>query len=322
MRFVVLGAGAIGGVVGARLAAHGQAVMLVARGEHFAALRGGGLRIESPDEAATIDVPVVDHPAQINWTPDDVVLLTVKTHHAFSALRDLAAVAPADVSIVCMQNGVTSERIALRHFAHVYGVCVMCPATYLVPGVVQAWSLPTTGILDIGRYPAGADSRAEAIAAAFRSSTFSCVARHDIMRWKYGKLLMNLGNAVEAICGPRARSGPLTKRARGEGVACLEAARIDYVGEQEDTARRGDLLHMHPIAGQTRGGGSSWQSLQRGAGSIESDYLNGEIGRLGRLHGVPTPVNTLLQRIANQLARAGTPPGSMSCEELSALLPD
>jgi 2-dehydropantoate 2-reductase len=86
-------------------------------------------------------------------------------------------------------------------------------------------------------------------------------------------------------------------------------------------ARRGDLLRMHAIDGDRWQGGSSWQSLARGAGSIETDYLNGEIVLLGRLHGVPTPVNELLQRLAREAAAAGRPPGTMSADDVLALLP-
>ena len=70
-----------------------------------------------------------------------------------------------------------------------------------------------------------------------------------------------------------------------------------------------------PIDGQDRGGGSTWQSLARG-GAVEADYLNGEIVLLGRLHGVPTPVNELLQRAANAAARDKRPPESVPIEEL------
>ena len=58
------------------------------------------------------------------------------------------------------------------------------------------------------------------------------------------------------------------------------------------------------VKGLDRSGGSSWQSIMKGSGDIEADYLNGEIVLLGRLHGVPTPVNRALQRMANDLARA------------------
>ena len=72
------------------------------------------------------------------------------------------------------------------------------------------------------------------------------------------------------------------------------------------------------IAGATRDGGSTWQSLARGSSTLETDYLNGEIAMLGRLHGVATPVNELLQQLAAEAARAGTKPGSMSLDELIA----
>ena len=72
------------------------------------------------------------------------------------------------------------------------------------------------------------------------------------------------------------------------------------------------LLQRGEIAGQTRPGGSSWQSLQRGTGDIETDYLNGEIVLLGRMHGVPTPANELLQRLARELAATRDEPGATS----------
>jgi len=68
-------------------------------------------------------------------------------------------------------------------------------------------------------------------------------------------------------------------------------------------------------------GGSSWQSLARGGRlDRETDYLNGEIALLGRLHGVPTPVNVGLQVLANEMARTGPAPGSWPVSDLAARL--
>jgi 2-dehydropantoate 2-reductase len=139
------------------------------------------------------------------------------------------------------------------------------------------------------------------------------------MRWKYRKLLMNLANAAEALCGPGARFSPLAKEAQHEGKAALAAAGIEAVSSEEDHARRADHLQMAPTASGEWQGGSSWQSLARGAGSIEAEYLNGEIVLLGGLYGVPTPVNELLQRLALRAASEGTPPGSMRVEDLSEM---
>ena len=73
---------------------------------------------------------------------------------------------------------------------------------------------------------------------------------------------------------------------------------------------------MGRSAARSRPGSSSWQSLARSTGSIEADYLNGEIVLLGRIHGVPTPVNLLLQRTAARAAREGGGPAASAVDEL------
>ena len=109
---------------------------------------------------------------------------------------------PPSTPVVCMQNGVENERRALRHFSRTYGMCVMCPASQVHPGVVQVHSAPVSGLMDLGCYPEGIDEQGRAIAHAIASTTFESVPRADIMRWKYRKLLMNLANAIEALSGP------------------------------------------------------------------------------------------------------------------------
>jgi 2-dehydropantoate 2-reductase len=77
-------------------------------------------------------------------------------------------------------------------------------------------------------------------------------------------------------------------------------------------------MKIGQIRNEPRKGGSTWQSLARGKRVVEADYLNGEIVLLGRLHGVPTPINAGLQALANRMAREGLPPGSMSAAEVEA----
>ena len=319
-RFVVYGAGAIGGVVGARMFENGHDVVLIARGAHYEAIRDKGLRIQSPDDDATLDIPVVDHPSQLDLTADDVIFLAMKSQDTLEACETLAASAPAEIAVACFQNGVENERVVLRHFAATYAVCVMSPTAHTEPGVVLAQSAPVSGLLDIGNYPHGLDDRAQQISAALNASTFHSVARPDVMRWKYTKLLMNLANSIEASVVPDPRVGDLVKLVRAEGEACLRAAGIDFASREEDKERRGDRMDVRPVNGEFRGGGSSWQSLARGTGSIETDYLNGEIVLLGRRHGVATPANALMQQTANRLAREGASPKSIPVETLLAQL--
>ncbi len=321
MRFVVMGAGAIGGAIGGRLFQKDFDVTLIARGEHLRALESG-LVLESPDETVRLPVPVVGDPAQVSWAPDGdgdpVVLLAVKGQHTDQALTQLG-VAPPSTPVVCLQNGVENERRALRHFPRTYGVCVMCPASQLRPGVVQIHSAPVSGMLDLGCFPAGIDEQGEAIADAIATTTFQSIARADIMRWKYRKLLMNLANAVEALSGPEGRFGPLAREAQREGKVVLAAAGIDVASSEEDRERRDGFLQISPTSSGEWQGGSSWQSLARQAGSIEAEYLNGEIVLLGGLHGIPTPVNALLQRLALRAAAEGSGPGTWRIEDLSEL---
>jgi 2-dehydropantoate 2-reductase len=245
----------------------------------------------------------------------------VKSQDTLDAVRALALVAPPSIAIVCAQNGVDNERVALRHFANTYGAVVMMPAGHLSPGVVQAHAWPTPGLIDVGRYPSGSDATAQEIVDGLNGIGFNCVVRDDVMRWKYTKLLMNLANAVIALCGfGKDEAAELRKMARDEGIAVLRAAGIDFASDEEDRARRADHLTLVPIGGTTRTGGSTWQSLARGTGTIETDWLNGEIVALGRVHGVATPVNELLQRLTNQAARDGLAPESMEASEILASL--
>ncbi|HEY2998356.1 MAG TPA: 2-dehydropantoate 2-reductase [Acidimicrobiales bacterium] len=320
MRFVIYGAGAIGGTIGGRLFEAGHDVTLIARGEHLRALRGEGLTLAAPAGTVTLPIPAVGDPRAAGLAGGDVVVLAMKSQDTGPAVEALVRSAPPDIAVVCAQNGVENERVALRSFPDVYAMSVMLPATHLRPGMVEANSAGAHGLLDLGRYPTGIDATAEAVADALTGGGFVSMARPDIMRWKYRKLILNLANAVEAVCGPAGRQSPLVARVMEEGETVLAAAGIDPVTPAEDAERRADHLPLRRVEGRRREGGSSWQSLTRGLGTIETDYLNGEIVLLARLHGVPAPANALLQRLADEAAAERHPPGSIPPEDVLALL--
>jgi 2-dehydropantoate 2-reductase len=316
MRFVVFGAGAIGGVVGARLHQSGHRVTLIARGEHYRAIRDRGLTLAEPDRSTLLEIEVCDAPAGLAWDRDEVVLLATKSQDTRGALQALRPLAPPATAIVCMQNGVDNERTALRMFEHVYGAVVMVPAAHGEPGIVESHATLLTGIIDIGRYPSGEDDRSHAIAHALGDSRFDSCARPDVMRLKYAKLILNLANAVGAICTPGPGTDRLTEMVRDEGRAALGAAGITFEApEVEDVAGRWKRIG---VQASKRSGSSTWQSLQRRTGEVETDYLNGEIVLLGRLHGVATPVNQALCRLADRIAREGAGPQTLSAEDVLA----
>jgi 2-dehydropantoate 2-reductase len=316
-RYVIVGAGAIGGTIGGRLAQAGHDVVLIARGPHLLALQNRGLDLRTPMGSAILSVPAVASVSDVGWRDDDVAILAVKGQDTVGVLDELAVVAP-DVAVVCAQNGVANERRALRRFADVHGMCVMLPAVHLDPGVVAAFGEPVSGILDVGRYPSGTTALDEELAADLDGAGFVAAPHEAIMRAKHRKLLMNLANAVIALAGPDAARSPVVAAAVAEGEAVLTAAGIDVASADEDRARRADGFTIGAVAGVDRGGGSTWQSLERGTGAVEVDTLNGEVVLLGRLHDVPTPVNEALRRLTHGAARSGAPAGAMAVDDLIA----
>jgi len=343
MRYVIYGAGAIGATLGASLHVSGHEVVLIARGAHYDALAKSGLSFTTVEGTLQIDIPVVDHPSKAGLSHGDVVLLAMKGQDSVGALQTLSTCAPQSVEIVCAQNGVDNERSALRLFPHVHAMCVLCPATHLAPGEVIAHSGPIRGVFDLGRFPSGTDGVDEQIAADLSASNCASQARPDIMSWKYAKLLRNLANATEALFtatdlsdssgsgsggsgagggGADAKS-EITARAKAEAVACLAGAGVVPI-DDATWAERHRVAHVTPATELTgaarRQGGSTWQSLARGTGAVETDYLNGEIVLLGRLQGIATPVNELLQRLSTEAARAGGPPGQLSADDALAQL--
>jgi 2-dehydropantoate 2-reductase len=276
-------------------------------------MRSNGLTLRTPDGTVTLNVAVVAQPREIDWRDGDTVLLTMKsqdTQAALEALREAAG----DVPVVCCQNGVANERMAARLFSRVYGMVVWMPATHLEPGEVIIHSAPASGLLDAGVFPEGTDDVITGVTEALTAAGF--VARPDprIMRMKYAKLLTNLSNTVQALCGD-APAGTIVTRLRDEALIAYDAAGIDSATVEE---LRGltDQVGIRPVPGvEMRAGGSTWQSMSTGR-ALETDYLNGEISLLGSLHGVRTPVNRMVQLAAVEAMREGRGPGSYTPEEL------
>ena len=226
-----------------------------------------------------------------------------------------------DLPIVCLQNGVENERIARRCFSSVHGAMIITPATFISPGVVVIAATPTIGICDLGHYGYRDGVFGEHLVSDLTAARWSALLRDDIARWKYAKLLDNLSNATQVVLGLEFRNSPIAALARAEGVACLHAAGIAFASEEEMRNRRSGSLTTQSV-GRDRVGASTWQSLVRGTGSVESDYLNGEIALLGRMHGVATPVNALLQRVSAAAARDRREPGVMSEDAVFDALAD
>lgn len=336
MRYVIIGAGAIGAGIGGLLAEAGSDVLLVARGDHLAAMRERGLTIRTPDTTFTCRPAVAATPAEAGLRTDDVLVLATKTHQAADALATWAdapvhengavvGTAGERLPLLTALNGVASEEIALRWFARVYGVCVWMPAMLAGPGEVIVRCAPVRAILHVARYPAsladdGDEGLLRLVAEDWGRAGIEVPTPDDVMPWKYRKLLGNLGNAVQALLGDGGEGEDVTEAARAEAREVYEAAGIALNSEESERESRGRLV-AGPVAGAPEQmGGSTWQSLQRSSGSAETDYLNGEIVTIAHRVGRRAPVNAALARMMRAAAAQRSKPGAVTPDALRALV--
>lgn len=319
MRFIIYGAGGIGGTIGARLHLAGYPVEFIARGDHAEVLQNRGLHFVAPGIDETLQIATCTHPNQIQWKQDDLVLLCMKSQHTGAALDDLRAAGAKDQAIVCAQNGVANEAMALRRFDNVYAMLVFLPTLFLVPGEVVTNATEVGGVLDTGLYTGGVDSTVSELTDALTKAGFGATPDKKVMRKKYAKLLTNLNNSLSALTNFAEGSKEISKMLNDEALACYTAAGIECASIDEMKALYGTMQSVtmeefsHP-------GGSSWQSAMRGTGNIEVDYLNGEIAQLGRRFGVPTPANSVCQEFAWRLSHEKGKPGSVEVETLLAAM--
>ncbi len=332
-RYVIIGTGAIGGTIGGRLAQHGVPVVAVARGAHADAIESEGLLLRTPDGDHRVHPEVWRSPEDARLRVGDVLVLAVKSQHAQEALAAWAylpvsgaeATAGEVLPLLTCLNGVAAEDLALGYFRRVYAVCVWAPCVHVEPGVVEAHLAEVSGIFHVGRYPVAltdVDDRVflDSVRRDWTAAQLSVVLPEDVMAWKYLKLLGNLGNAFNALAGRGDGLDELVARARDEGRAILDAAGVQVTPEEVEAEARAAGPRFGEIPGASHVGSSSWQSLARGRGDIETDYLNGEIVAIAHRLGLDAPINGRICVLARDAAQSGRAPGSYTVGELAHAL--
>jgi 2-dehydropantoate 2-reductase len=156
------------------------------------------------------------------------------------------------------------------------------------------------------------------LTADLTTAGFSAQPAAAVLRQKYAKLLMNLYNILQAGLHDVENAGELQRMLRDEALACYAAADIDCASKAQVQERQAGVYRMAEVPGYDRTAGSSWQSVKRGTGDIETEYLNGEISWLGRMYGVPTPANDACVALARELISSGQGPGLLSAAEMQA----
>lgn len=294
MRVAVIGAGGIGGPLGASLAAAGHDVTFVARGAHLAAIRANGLRIEG-DRGLTHITPAqaTDDPASIGKV--DLILFAVRLWDVEAAGAQCRPLIGPETAIIPLQNGIdASERLLpILGADHVLGATGLVTGTITAPGIVRQSGTHhriTFGELDRRHTP-----RLDAIRDACRDAGIDAILSDDIQRARWEKFIVLV--PVSAVCAvTRSALGPL--RADPDCMALIEAAmhEVYAVGRAAGIALDPAILEATRVffAGVPDGWTPSMAVALMNGQRLELPWLAGRVAELGRSLGVPTPVNTTL----------------------------
>ena len=319
MRLIIYGAGGIGCVIGGHLARTGQETVLIGRPGNVEAINSKGLTLITPTGTHNLKVPAVTGPEQVEFTEDDAVLLCMKGQDTEGALQALKAVT-RDVPIFCFQNGVRNEETATRFYSRVYGVMVRVGAVYVKDGEITARRDPP-GWFIIGRYPGGIDETSKTVAAQLAQASFLTLNRDEVMPYKWGKMMGNLANSIDAItnAGGEPVRG-IVRATQKELEDLMSEAGIKLKSHEETVEEWPDIAA--PLKGRldTEEKSSTWQSLARGQGSVETEFLNGEVVRLAASLKKEAPINDALGRITQEMADNYEQPGKYTPAQLSEML--
>jgi thiosulfate/3-mercaptopyruvate sulfurtransferase len=330
-RYIIVGAGGVGVTAAAELQRAGREVVLVARGAQLEFARTGKIRYSRPDGARYLELPAVGDPAEVDLTPDDVLVLATKTQDVEAAVADWAwrpvaypdgtrRPAAASIPLVTTQNGLEAERVALRRFASVLAGVLWIPATYVQAGEVVSTGAPAVGVIWLGAYPGGSHPGLAAIAEDLRAAGFEAQVVQDITRWKAAKLLGSVTFVLAALYPAGERRDQAAALLRTEAREILVAAGYGIADTAAESTVDLGRFTAAPVAGRERGGNSTWQSFSRSS-SLETDFLNGEIVLAARLLGRTAPANQAVAERARAAWRDGVAPGSLTDDDLLATLP-
>jgi len=288
---VVLGAGAIGSAYGYQLASTHD-VTLVGTAAHVQAIRDSGLRIEGSIGNGTFGIKAVTSLESIE--PGTLIILTTKASSSVEAVTPIVPLLTPSVTILCVQNGLYSERIVrelVGDRAVTLRAITQVGAILRGPGVVEHTVKGYTLVED--------HERAAGIAAMLTASGLDGRVIPDMKAAMWRKVVFNcVINPITAITGSTVGGivdpglAPIKRLVINE---CLAVAAADGVTFDEDF-----MATIDTVFASAATLASTLQDLQKGR-RTEIDHLNGAVVALGESFGIACPVNAALTTIIKQL---------------------
>ncbi|MGD8413489.1 MAG: 2-dehydropantoate 2-reductase, partial [Candidatus Latescibacterota bacterium] len=326
MNFVVLGAGAVGSVLGGFLALQKHDVLLVCRDHHADAIAGnGGLRLRSATGDYFAQLRANSRLDRADLADDTCVFITAKSYDTDECLDQLSSVAPAKLPVVCFQNGVSNEEKAAERFENVYGGVCRMTCSMIQGG--QA-SFRRFGRVLVGRFPKGSDTLAKNLVKFFSDAGCHACASRNITADKWLKLAVNTQSTFHAIVDPRDHEAnefyDLKVSVLEEAKKVLKAHKVkprscdgkDMTIDEiiADLRRPRALRHSSGIKVPN----STWQNLYLKRDEIENEYFHGPVIELGRKYNIPVPYNEVALELVAACHRNQTGPGSLRLSDVLA----
>ena len=291
MRIAIMGAGGIGGTVGARLTAAGEDVTLIARGAHLQAIRDQGLQLDSETLGDTHVRPAsaTDDPGEVG--PVDVILLTTKLYDLEAAADLCRPMIGPDTPVISLLNGVDApgRMEPIVGAEHVVGGVAYFTANIIDPGVVRHVSGPQR--IGFGELDGRRSSRLDAFDAAAQAAGIETAYSDNIQDLLWRKFVLLA--PVAGICA-LARQGVGFVRADAELRPLLEDAIEEVV---QVAAAKGFDVAEEKAKGMTFLDNSSPNLRPSmlvdlvGGKRLELESLSGTVVRMGHELGVDTPIN-------------------------------
>jgi len=323
----VAGAGSIGCFVGGMLAAGGRRVALLARPRVIGEIESGGLRLTSFEgldrNVASTQLTLSENPGV--FADASVVLVTVKSADTSGIAEVIARHAPSDAVIVSLQNGVGNVAVLRQRLPGRRVLAGMVSFNVVAPGAGR-YHRATSGDIVIEQDDAGTAERLSVPGLRMRASA-------DIAGVQWGKLLLNLNNALNALADLPLRR-QLAQRAWrrlfadqiAEGLAAMRAAGIRPVssmpippGWMPAVLRLPDAIFAVLLASSMNidpeARSSMWEDLQRGR-ATEIDYLQGVITAIAGRHGLKAPLSDRIVSLIKAAEAAGKGSPGLTPEQI------
>lgn len=291
MRFVIVGAGGVGGYFGARLAAAGNDVGFVARGPHREAMGRRGLTVRSALGDVHVAAPTV-YADLAEAGPCDCLLVAVKMHDLHALAAGLRPLLRGDTAVVALQNGVEAEEVLCRTLGPraVMGGVAYIFAHIAEPGVVHHDG--RTARLAFGELDGLESARQAALFSACNAAGIDAESsdRIDELIWRKFVLLAPLAGAT---CLGRCPVGGVRDDPRLAAKLAAMVGEAAALGRARGVALPADLeSRTLTMIGRLDPGMKTSMLTDLEAGKpLELDWLNGAIVRLGAEAGLETPAN-------------------------------